>query len=117
MKTKVSMREIRANYPNIIRLGYCTVQSLLCRKNPRWYTCGIYGWNADIYEINPTTVIVTGYRPFGNIQPPPYEKIREYEKRADEIVCNFKIPYDEQCRILDNMLADFIGDCFAQNVK
>ena len=32
--------------------------------------CGVYGWNCDVYVIDYATVIVTGDRPFGNIELP-----------------------------------------------
>lgn len=33
---------------------------------PYYYTCGVYGWNADVYVLDYNTVIVSGYRPFGH---------------------------------------------------
>ena len=37
---------------------------------PNFYTAGVYGWNSDVYVIGYDTVIVTGYRPFGNTELP-----------------------------------------------
>lgn len=44
MKVKVTKKEIRENYKNVISVGYCELQYLLRGKNPNFYTSGIYGW-------------------------------------------------------------------------
>lgn len=80
MKARVTAKQVRASYLNIIQLGYCDAYHLLGR-DARYYTAGIYGWNADVFHIDQTTAIVTGYRPFGNIRP-PYELVRKYEQEA-----------------------------------
>ena len=85
MKFKTTQKAVKEGYRNIIRIGYCDLQYLLYCKNPVAYTCGVYGWNADIYEVGRGSAICTGYRTFGDIRP-DYELIREYNKRAEAIV-------------------------------
>ena len=46
-------------------LGYCDYQDVFKYLDANAYTCGVYGWNADIYEVGGNFAIVTGYRPFG----------------------------------------------------
>ena len=55
-------------YRNVIKVGYCDMQDALKWREPNFYTAGVYGWNADVYVIDYDTVIVTGYRPFGNME-------------------------------------------------
>ena len=55
-------------YRNVIKVGYCDMQDALKWREPNFYTAGLYGWNADVYVIDYDTVIVTGYRPFGNME-------------------------------------------------
>lgn len=55
-------------YENVITVGYCDLQYALKWREPNFYTVGVYGWNADVYVIDYDTVVVTGYRPFGNIK-------------------------------------------------
>lgn len=55
-------------YRNVIKVGYCDLQDALKWSEPDFYTAGVYGWNADVYVIDYDTVIVTGYRPFGNTE-------------------------------------------------
>lgn len=70
MKTQITKRAIMNSFKNVISAGYCDLQSALTWREPNFYTKGIYGWNADVYVIDDETVIVTGYRPFGNMKLP-----------------------------------------------
>ena len=68
MKTQITKKAIMSAFKNVIRVGYCDMQSALTWREPNFYTAGVYGWNADVYVIDADTVIVTGYRPFGNVK-------------------------------------------------
>ena len=83
MAKKVSKNQIKSNFENIICVGYCDLQKLLRYHRPIAYTTGIYRWNADVYIVGSNTVIVTGYRPFGNIEV-PYEVCQRYEELAEQ---------------------------------
>lgn len=131
MKYETTKKAILSNYPNVIKVGYCSLQTLLKFHSPSAYTASkTYGWRADVYEITPDTVIVTGYGPFGNIVP-DYEIIKEYEEKAKELcekrwqsqervyrefhMCvKVPVPYDEALannkRDLDALLHEFIRE-------
>lgn len=65
MKFRTTMKEIK-NKAICYCFGYCDIQCILHYDNAIAYTCGTYGWNADIYQTDyDNTVIVTGYRPWG----------------------------------------------------
>lgn len=68
MKTKTTKRAIMHAYENVIKVDYCDLQDALKWREPDFYTAGVYGWNSDVYVIDHGTVIVTGHRPFGNIE-------------------------------------------------
>ena len=68
MKTQITKKSIMNAYRNVIKVGYCDMQDALKWREPNFYTAGVYGWNADVYVIDYETVIVTGYRPFGNTE-------------------------------------------------
>ena len=70
MKTQTTKKAIMSAFRNVIKVGYCDMQDALKWREPNFYTAGVYGWNADVYVIDCNTVIVTGYRPFGNIELP-----------------------------------------------
>lgn len=106
MKVKVTKKLIKEGYKNIICTGYCNLQNLLKYKEADYYTCGIYGWNADIYKINNNTVIVTGYNPFGNIEN--YDLIKKYDQKAEKIVCDYSISWEKQKEKLEKLLDELI---------
>ena len=71
-------------YRNVIKVGYCDMQDALKWREPNFYTAGVCGWNSDVYVIDYDTVIVTGYRPFGNVEL-PREVIDTLNKCAESI--------------------------------
>ena len=96
------------NYQYVISTGYCALQNLLKYRDPIAYTDGIYGWNCDIYEIEQTTVITSGYAPFGNIQP-DYELVRQYEKKAEKYISEHR--FDNPSKVikyLDKLLRKLV---------
>lgn len=88
IKTKVSMKEVKATHTHVIQIGYCALQNLL-RCEAAWnYTSGVYGWNADVYSYG-SIAIVTGYRPFGDIIP-RYETVKKYETKAQQKIDSWR---------------------------
>ena len=117
MKYATTKKAILSNYPNVIKVGYCSLQALLKFHSPSAYTASkTYGWRADVYEITPDTVIVTGYAPFGNIVP-DYEIIKKYEEKAQkESTLAWKRresssqAYSNEVNALDALLHEFIQE-------
>ena len=117
MKYATTKQAILSNYPNVIKVGYCSLQTLLKFHSPSAYTASkTYGWRADVYEITPDTVIVTGYAPFGNIVP-DYETIKKYEEKAQkESTLAWKRresssqAYSNEVNAMDALLHEFIQE-------
>ena len=107
MKTKVTKKQILNSYANVISVGYCRLQNLLSYESERHYTTGVYGWNADIYEINSNTVIVTGYRPFG--KSVSSDIIKEYKDKAALIKSNCNLSCEVQKTRLSTLLNELIA--------
>lgn len=107
MEIKTTKKEIQKSFKNIICVEYGDLQNLLSYTDATFYTCGLYGWNADAYKINNNTIIVTGYRPFGNIEN--YEVIKKYENKAKKIKENI-FNYEEKKQKLNKLLNDFIKE-------
>lgn len=107
MKTKITEKQLKNSYKNIISVNYCGLQYLLNRINANYYTAGVYGWNSDVYVIDNNTVITTGYRPIGNIKP-EYTIIDKYNKAAEKIIKKYN--YDQQQKKLASLLNDFIKE-------
>lgn len=106
MKFRTTRKQVKLLNDNIIVIGYCDAQSLLTFTPATAYTAGVYGWNSDIHEIN-NAVIVTGYRPFGNIKP-SRELLDEYEKRAKGICYDDTLKYEEAKKQVNELLDEFI---------
>lgn len=60
-KIKMTRKAITQNFINIRCAGFCDLQNLLSNHEPGAYTCGVYGWNFDVYGVYGVT-LCTGYR-------------------------------------------------------
>lgn len=103
MKYKTTAKAIREGACNPRSAGYCDLRYLLNNHSPNAYTCGVYGWNFDVYDIYGVT-ICTGYR--GMIGP-RCEKIAEYEEKAKAIFHDEKLTYKETKEKIENLLHEF----------
>lgn len=107
MKMKTTMKAIKQTGAPVIKIGYGQAQYLLKQYEPTYYTQGVYGWNADVYSYPKTRTqriyIVTGYRPFGNIEP-SYNLVRKYDQKARVA------KWQDRAEILE----DFINACLAE---
>ena len=109
-KVKTTAKAIKNAYCNIITIGFCGMQHLLSYFTPAYYTCGVNGWNCDVFIVDDNTVIATGYRPVsGNLHS--YELVEKYDEKAQkEIYGRWDIDYQEQKRIASQMLSDFVKE-------
>lgn len=83
MKLKTTRKEM-ARYPRIVRVGYCQAQNLLKYRSPFAYSCGVYGWNGDYYEVD-GVLIATGYRSLPDTTGVKcsYDLVRKYDNMAE----------------------------------
>lgn len=102
MKIKTTRKAIVNGSENLVSVGYCELQALLRNHAPIAYTCGVYGWNFDVYEVYGLT-ICTGYR---GMPGRTANNVREYESRAREIV-NGKWTDPEYPEKLEKLLREF----------
>ena len=106
MKLKTTNKQIRANFYKVLSIGYCDAQYLLTYKYPFAYTCGIYGWNADFYEID-NVCISTGYRPIGD--KVNYTLLQELEKQAQNICLDYELNRETKEKQLDELINKLIN--------
>ena len=104
MKYKTTAKAIRNYCYNVKCAGYCDLQYLLYYVSPTSYTCGVYGWNFDVYELDGLT-ITTGYR--GMIGK-RCEGIAEFENKAKSIINNWDMKTDEKKSLVMGLLSEFI---------
>ena len=105
MKYKTTAKAIREGSCNPRSVGYCDLQYLLNNHSPIAYTCGVYGWNFDVYEVYGVT-ICTGYRGMIGLR---CEGVQEYEEKAAKILSweNKEMTYDEKREAVENLLREF----------
>lgn len=108
MSKHTLQKHIRAEFSTIIKVNYCALQQLLRCEDPIAYTTNAYGWAADVYDVGDGVAIVTGYAPFGRIQP-DYNTCARYEARASEIIYS-RDSYDTIRDKLRDLIHDFINE-------
>ena len=100
MKIKTTRKNIEKNSYKIVSIGYCEAQHLLKYKSPFAYSSGVYGWNADYYDVN-GVVIATGYRSLPNSKNTncDYKTVRAFDDKASKA---------ETSNEIESLLGDFI---------
>ena len=88
-------------------IGYCDMQHLLRYQNKLGYTCGTYGWNCDVYRVD-DCIITTGYRGMVG-KSIDYNLLREYELKAEKIVCDLKKSYEQQKKEVNDLLSELLN--------
>ena len=108
MKFKTTNKAIKENYSKIVRIGYCDLQTLLRGLEPFAYNCGVYGWNADFYNLD-GVIICTGYRSLIG-ESIPHEIIKKYELKARNLSLKYNIWTESKKyeKALDRLRAKFL---------
>ena len=109
MKFKTTRKAVKENSRIILEVGYCDLAYLLKFKEPIAYTCGVYGWNADIYKLDGLT-IVTGYRTFGNYSN--YDLVEEYEEKAGKIAEDYQVDWETRRDAVNKLLDEFVNKVY-----
>lgn len=107
MKFKTTRKAIvnGTNPSTLFSCGYCDMQSLLRNHEPIAYTCGVYGWNFDVYSVYGLT-ITTGYRNTCGKRI-PWETLRSYEKEASAVSNDWNMPYEQKTEAIEALLKQF----------
>lgn len=105
MKFKTTRKAIVSGTPSsrLVCAGYCELQNLLCNHEPVAFTCGVYGWNFDVYEVYGLT-ICTGYQ---NMPGRHANNCGKYEEQADAIRSDYNKPWDQRMEEIENLLKEF----------
>lgn len=107
MKARITLKQLKLMYSKRIAIGYCDASYLLKFEEPIAYTAGVYGWNNDIYAVD-GCAIVTGYRSLcGNINY-NRSRVRDYDEKAHEIICDNSIDWETKKVKVKTLLDSFI---------
>ena len=113
MKFRTTRAEIKKWHSHVYYCGYCDLQNLFRHREADAYTCGVYGWNFDLYDID-GVAITTGYR--GMIgERIPSELIRKYESKAKKAIEKANFDYKKTKSALDRLIAKFIEELTREN--
>lgn len=109
IKQKVTSKFVKDVFgvQNIINVRYCKIDKWLHRLSPMFYTCGIYGWNYDVYNLS-GFAICQGYR---NIPG-----TRATDQQIDEIKARLEtldkkehlLTYDEMNKLIYDTLVKWM---------
>lgn len=106
MKYKTTAKALRNSGDTCLAIGYCDAQYLLRYHAPVAYTCGVYGWNFDVFCVHGVT-ICTGYRGMVG-KSVDYAVLRSYEEQARRICEDWNLPHDEKEERVEALLREFI---------
>lgn len=88
-KTRTTRRDVLLE-ERVLCAPYCSIHyalRLAAPNGPYAYTAGVYGWNADVYELHTGhwtyMHIVTGPRPFGRTVD--YDLLRELDDMCEQL--------------------------------
>lgn len=83
MKIRITNKAIKGTYKNIIVVPSCALKALDYLEAD-YYNSGVYGWNYNAYIVSQDTIIISGYRPFGNTKP-TWVQIENCDKQCIEV--------------------------------
>lgn len=115
-KAKITRKWIAQNY-TCVSVGYCDLYYLLVFQSPSFYTCGVYGWNCDVYTFG-DYAITTGYRSMiSHVDGLSYEKTREYNKKAESVYVDNSIEYEVKRDKINALLAEYLKEVFNDTIR
>ena len=88
---------------DLLSVGYCGLVTLLKNHSPIAYTCGVYGWNFDVYNVYGKT-ICTGYR---NMSGRKANNEAVYEEKVRAISDNYDLSWEERRDRIESLLKEF----------
>lgn len=105
MKYKTTAKELKEYPYGLIKVPYCDAQHLLYFQGEATaYSCGVYGWNFDVYHVGDLR-ICTGYR---GMPGRASELVRVYDKKAKRILNDRSRSYESRKRGVTRILRNYI---------
>lgn len=87
MNYQLTKRSVLDSNLYVISVGYCGIQYLLHYAQRLGYTCGIYGWNADIYQFEDNVAICSEFKEKHEVKKEKVQKLlAEYIEKCVAIL-------------------------------
>jgi hypothetical protein len=112
-KAEVTRKWVASNY-TCCGVGYCDLQFLLRFQSKRFYTCGVYGWNFDVYTFG-DYAITTGYR--NMVHHVQTKNVSQYDNEARAILNDNSLTWEEQKEKVNSLLEQFLEETFGEKIK
>ena len=109
MKYKTTAKAVRSGYRTILAISYCGAKNLLSFEYPKAYTCGVYGWNFDVYDVD-GVAICTGYRGMPKTVSFDYSLLESYEKEAEKLRYRKDLPRETIEKKIKALLRVFVSE-------
>ena len=110
MKKHITQKATKNSNQIVLGVSYRDLQNVLKYLSPIAYNAG-YGWNYDLYRLNDTYSIVTGYRGFDRScthHANDFEGLSQALRDLENESYNLKLSKDESINKLVNLLNDYI---------
>lgn len=106
-KIKITNKDVKNYYNRILDCGSQSAGYLLGYSSARFYNCGVYGWNYDIYDFGDTCLMI-GDRTGSFGRKADYSMLHDYNEKARTIYNNWDLSTEEKKNQIDNLISEFI---------
>ena len=111
MKKHITQKDTKNSNYVVLGVGYRDLQNVLKYLSPIAYNTGRDGWNYDLYRLNDTYSIVTGYRGFDRScthHANDFKGLNQALRDLENDSYNLNLSKDESVTMLVNLLNDYI---------
>lgn len=114
MEVRLKEKQVKEAFIGVLPLGYCDLYYTLRALGRCGWTCGVYGWNSDIYDLGNGYAISCGYRPIGNMKKPE-GIVAKYEKKERKIMDRHYKNWQNRNKALLRNLDNFVKEIMDYN--
>ena len=110
MKKHITQKDTKNSNYIVLGVGYQDIQHVLSGISPKAYNAGRDGWNYDLYRINDTYSVVTGYRGFDRScthHANDFKGLNQALRDLDTKCASQYASKDERLEMLANLLNDY----------
>lgn len=111
MKKHITQKATKNSNHIVLGVGYCDLQNVLKYLSPIAYNAGRDGWNYDLYCLNDTHSIVTGYRGFDRScthHVNDFKGLNQALRDLDAKCASHYVSKEDSVKMLVNLLNEYI---------
>lgn len=111
MKKHITQKATKNSNYIVLGVSYCELQNVLKHLSPIAYNAGSDGWNYDLYRLNDTYSIVTGYRGFDRScthHANDFKGLNQALRDLDAKCASYYVSKEERLELLTNLLNEYL---------